>query len=129
MKIIVGRDDAGIVYAITPGTYITKKADALIIAVTGEEERSMPLKDVAHVCLKNNCQITTQALLSVIKKSGTINYISGGGWLEAVTQSPLSKNIGVRKKQFERFMDEKFVTDLARNIIFSKISNQRTLTN
>jgi len=126
-KIIVGRDDAGVVYAISPGTYITKKSDALTIAVPGEVEQTLPLKDVAHVCLQSNCQITTQALLSVIKNGGTVNYVSGGGWLEAVVQTPLSKNIGIRKKQFERFADEGFTVALSRNIVYSKIANQRTL--
>jgi CRISPR-associated protein Cas1 len=126
-KIIVGRDDAGIVYAVTSGTYISKKNDALIIDIPNEPQRTIPLKDVSHVCIQNHCQITTQAIIALVKKDATINYVTPGGWLEAVVTSPLSKNIHLRKKQFMKFNDEQFIARLARNIVTAKISNQRTL--
>ncbi|MFA5554003.1 MAG: CRISPR-associated endonuclease Cas1 [Phycisphaerae bacterium] len=126
-KIIVGRDDAGIVYAVTSGTYISKKSDALTIDIPNEPQRTIPLKDVSHVCLGSNCQITTQAMIALVKKDATVNFVTPGGWLEAVITSPLSKNIHLRRKQFAKFKDEQFIVRLARNIVSSKISNQRTL--
>jgi CRISP-associated protein Cas1 len=126
-KIIVGRDDAGIIHAVTPGTYITKKSETLVITVPGEEKQIVPIKDVSHVCMNGTCQITTQALLSVIKNGGTVNYISNGGWLNAIVASPLSKNIILRKRQFQKFCQENFPLQLSRNIVYSKILNQRTL--
>jgi CRISP-associated protein Cas1 len=126
-KIIVGRDDAGIVYAVTSGTYISKKNDALIIDIPNEPQRTIPLKDVSHVCIGNHCQITTQAIIALVKKDATINFVTPGGWLEAIVTTPLSKNIHLRKKQFARFNDETFIVHLARNIVTAKISNQRTI--
>jgi CRISPR-associated protein Cas1 len=126
-KILVGRDDAGIVYAVTAGTYVSKKADALTIDIPGEGSRSIPLKDVSHVCVQTNCQVTTQAMMALVERDATISFVTGGGWLQAVVTSPLSKNIALRKRQFEKFGDEPFATKLARNIVAAKIANQRTL--
>lgn len=126
-KIIVGRDDAGIVYAVTAGTCIGKKGDALTINIPHESDRNIPLKDVSHVCLQTNCQITTQALTSLVERDATISYVSPGGWLKAVVTSPISKNIGLRQHQFKKFGKESFCVRLARNIVASKIANQRTL--
>ena len=126
-RIVVGRDDAGIIYAITAGTYITKKNYSLVICIPDKPERQIPLKDVSHVCIQGNCQITTQAIHALVRAGVTINYLTAGGWLQAITTSPLSKNISLRKKQFEKFVEEEFITKLARSIIAAKISNQRTL--
>lgn len=126
-KIMVGRDDAGIIYAVTAGTYITKKDDSLVVCIPDEDERQIPLKDISHVCVQGNCQITTQAIHALAKSGITINYLSAGGWLEAITTSPVSKNISLRKKQFEYFDNNSFIKELSRNIVVAKISNQRTL--
>jgi CRISPR-associated protein Cas1 len=126
-KIVVGRDDAGILYAVTPGTYVSKKGDVVIVDIPNEPSRSIPLKDISHICIQTNCQITTQALMSLVERDATISYVTGGGWLQAVVTSPLSKNIALRKRQFEKFGDESFKVKLARNIVASKILNQRTL--
>jgi CRISPR-associated protein Cas1 len=126
-KIVVGRDDAGIVYAVTAGSYISKKNDVLTIDIPHEETRNIPLKDVSHVCIQTNCQITTQALMSLVERGATVSYVTGGGWLQAVVTTPLSKNISLRKRQFEIFGDTKWTTKLARNIVAAKIANQRTL--
>jgi len=126
-KIVVGRDDAGIVYAITAGTYISKKGETLAIDIPHENTRNIPLKDISHLCIQNNCQISTQALIALVERGSTVNFITRGGWLQAVVTSPLSKNVGIRKQQFSIFNDPNWTIKIARSMVASKIANQRTL--
>jgi CRISPR-associated protein Cas1 len=56
-----------------------------------------------------------------------IAYFSIGGWFNGLTQGLGLKNVFLRQAQFRRADDEAFCLRLAREIVASKIRNQRTL--
>lgn len=122
-----GRDDAGILYVTQPGTSISKDGECLKIVRRDGETASVPLKEVAQVCVFGNCQITTQALLTLTENGASVAYLTGGGWLRAVTIPPLTKNVLLRRSQFLTFTDGARCLELARGVVTAKINNQRTL--
>ena len=122
-----GRDDLGILYLITPGTRLGKSGEALKITVPYEPDHLIPTKDVAHVCIYGNSQISTQALIEMVERGIGISYLSPGGWLRAVTTAPLAKNVALRRAQYQAFDCKETCLKLARSIVASKIENQRVL--
>lgn len=122
-----GRDDTGVLHIVTPGTHVGKSGDALKIAVPGEKEVVIPMKDVAHLCVWGNAQVTTQAVLDLADRGVGISWLSGGGWLRAVTTAPLTKNVGLRREQYRLCDDPDRCLRLAKWIVEAKIENQRVL--
>lgn len=122
-----GRDEAGVLYLTTPGARLSKSGDSLNILLPSGAADTVPRKDVAHVCILGNGQVTTQALLDITEHNGTVAYLSSGGWLRTVATAPLTKNVALRKAQFTRLSNENDTLPLARSLVAAKISNQRTL--
>lgn len=122
-----GRDDAGILYLTTPGARLTKSGENLKVVLADGSFDTIPIKEVAHLCVFGNSQVTTQSLFSLISRGVTITYFTSGGWLQALTSAPITKNVMLRKNQFLRFSQTATNLKLSRSIVAAKIANQRTL--
>lgn len=122
-----GRDDCGVLHLITPGTHVGKQGDAVTVAVSGEKDVLIPMKDIAHVCCWGNAQVSTQAVLELAERGVGISWLSGGGWLRATTTAPLEKNVQLRRAQYVVCDDPATCLRLARWVVIAKIENQRVL--
>jgi len=122
-----GRDDCGMLHVITPGAHVGKSGEALTISVQGKKEGLVPIKDIAHVCCWGNVQMSTQAILALADCGVTISWITGGGWLRAMTSAPLEKNVHLRRSQYRGCDDAQTCMNLARWVVSAKIQNQRVL--
>jgi len=126
-KLHPGRDEAGVLYLTVPGSRLSKRGENARIHVPGGSTDSIPLKEIAHVCLFGNCQVSTQMVAELTSRGATITYLSGGGWLRAVTSAPLAKNVALRREQFLKFSQPSTCLRLARSLVAAKIANARTL--
>jgi CRISPR-associated protein Cas1 len=122
------RDDAGVLHVTVPGARIGKTGETLKISFPGERrDEIVQLREVAHVCLWGNVQITTQALLEIAARGATVAYLTGGGWLRALTTPPLVRNVELRRLQYRHCDSSASALQVSRWIVMAKISNQRTL--
>jgi len=126
-RLYPGRPDAGIMYVTTIGSKIGKSGECFTVWCPDGTKNQVPIKDVEHICVFGNVQITTQAITAMVYNGGSISYFSSGGWFIATTSSPISKNINLRIEQFRRFGDPVFCITLAKKIVSAKVMNQRTL--
>jgi len=122
-----GRDDCGVLHLTTPGTRLSQSGEVIDISVPGEKEVHVPMKDISHVCLWGGVQITTQALLKLADRGVGLTWLTGGGWLRAVTNVPLAKNVELRRGQYRLCDSPVDALQVARWIVTSKIENQRVL--
>lgn len=122
-----GRDDCGLLHVVTPGTIVGKSGEALKICVPDEKEQLLPIKDIAHVCCWSNVQVTTQAMLELADRGIGISWLTGGGWLRAITNAPLEKNVLLRREQYRKCDNPEVCLRLSRWIVAAKIENQRVL--
>ena len=120
-----GRDDCGVLHLITPGAKMGKKGEAVKIAVPGEKDVLIPMKDVAHICCWGPAQVTSQAVLELADRGVGITWLTGGGWLRAVTSAPVEKNVVLRRGQYRLFDHPPSCLKLARWLVGAKIWNQR----
>ena len=126
-RLYPGRADGGILYVISNGGKVSKEGDNFSIWTPDEGGSRVPVKDVEHICLFGNVQITTQAIREMIRHEGTISYFSASGYLEGMTSGIVTKNISLRQKQFADFNVSDIQLDLSKKIVEAKIENQRTL--
>ncbi|GEO27312.1 CRISPR-associated exonuclease Cas4/endonuclease Cas1 fusion [Alicyclobacillus acidoterrestris] len=125
--IVPSRDDLGTVYVSEPGTRVGKRGYELTITSKDGMESTVPLKDVRHISLFGNVQISTQLVHDCMESGVTISYLTAAGRLVGMNHNLISKNVLVRREQFRRFGDERDRLTLARYIVRAKILNQRTL--
>lgn len=122
-----GREDAGILYLTTPGVSLHKNGENLQIINPNGFSDTVLTKDVSHVCAFGNVQISTQVQSVLVSQGVTISWFTSGGWLNAVTSAPITKNVMIRKKQFILFSQPKVCLNVTKTLVAAKIENQRTL--
>lgn len=122
-----GRDDCGVLHLVTPGSVVGKIGDGLKIVVPGQIDTVIPIKDVSHLCCWGNVQVSTQTILELSDRGISIAWLTGGGWLRAITTRPLEKNVCLRRTQYRICDDNKTCLCLARWVVGAKIENQRVL--
>lgn len=122
-----GREDAGVLYIATPGAVLGKDGDSVRVTKPGEPAETVPLHEVGQVCVAGAVQVSTQLLHTLAQKGATVAYLSYGGWLNALTTAPVTKNVHLRRAQFVKLSRPDTALVLARSVVRAKIANQRTL--
>ncbi|SDX03479.1 CRISPR-associated protein, Cas1 family /CRISPR-associated exonuclease, Cas4 family [Alicyclobacillus hesperidum] len=125
--IVPKRADLGVLYVSEPGTHLGKNGYELVVVAPEGTRSSIPLKDIAHIALFGNIQVSTQLLHYLMEKGVTVSFLTAGGRLVGQTHNLITKNTHVRRAQFVKFEDNDTCLLLARAVVRAKILNQRTL--
>jgi CRISPR-associated protein Cas1 len=132
-RLIAARDDARPLYLNTPGFRVGCKDEVLQIKDKDDGPRGSRLveevrvRDLSHVALFGNIQISTQAIQSLCEHEVPVTYFSMGGWFYGITRGHGLKNVFLRMEQFRLARDEAKCLSLARQFVHGKIRNHRTL--
>lgn len=126
-RLVPARDDKLPVYVQGHGHQIGLNGEVLEIRTKGEVVATARLIEVSHLCLFGNVQLSAQALRELVARDAIIIHLSYGGWLVAVTTPPPSKNIELRRRQFQAAGEDETCLHLARAFVAGKIRNSRTL--
>lgn len=126
-RIIPGRDDVGILYVLTQGARVSKKGESVTVSANGEIINEIPLKDISHAVLVGHVQMTTETLHLFLESERTVTYLTAGGRLLGTASPPLKKNVALRVSQYKKFDIDGVMLALAKEIVISKIENQRTI--
>ncbi len=92
-----------------------------------ERIKEIPLAGLSSVMLVGPIQITTQAIQVLSERGITISFMSSAGRLISVIEPFDSTGVFIRKAQMKAFDDYAIKMELSKQIVTSKISNQRTL--
>lgn len=90
-RLIAARDDARPLYLNTPGLRIGCKDEVLSIKDKDKVIEEVRMRDVSHVALFGNIQISTQAIQSLCEQEVPITYFSMGGWFYGITRISLRR--------------------------------------
>ncbi|MBD3174192.1 MAG: CRISPR-associated endonuclease Cas1 [Armatimonadia bacterium] len=126
-RLAPGREDAGILYITGQGTSVGKSGERLTVRPREGAKQTIPLKDIAHVSLFGNVQVTAQALSELLRDGRTIAYFSRGGWLRGIAHDFSLPNVLARAAQFRAMADDADRLRYARAFVAAKIHNQRVL--
>ncbi|MBI4867851.1 MAG: CRISPR-associated endonuclease Cas1 [Candidatus Wallbacteria bacterium] len=126
-RIVPGRDDGGCLYLVTQGARVGLDGEALRITLPDLPEERVLLKDVASVVVMGNVQVTTQALVTLMEAGRPVTYTTRTGRLLGTACGLTGKNVALRRQQLLAAEKHEAALAIARGIVQSKISNQRTL--
>ncbi|HLP75635.1 MAG TPA: CRISPR-associated endonuclease Cas1, partial [Candidatus Paceibacterota bacterium] len=126
-RLIAARDDTRPLYLNTPGYRVGCKDEVLVVKEKDRVIDEVRMRDVSHVALFGNVQISTQAIQSLCEQEVPVTYFSMGGWFYGITRGHALKNVFLRMEQFRLARDEATCLSLARQFVHGKIRNHRTL--
>ena len=121
------RDDTVPVYVQTQGAVVGKSGDQLEVKQKGQSLQKVRLMEVSHLSLFGNVQVTTQAVQELCDRNIPICYFSYGGWFRGITNGMGHKNVELRCRQYVGAMTPETALSIARQMVFGKIKNCRTL--
>ena len=124
-RLIAARDDTRPLYLNTQGFRVGCKGEVLQVKDKLAEE--VRLRDLSHVALFGNIQISTQAIQALCEQEIPVTYFSMGGWFYGITRGHSLKNVFLRMEQFRLARDPTMCLSLARQFVHGKIRNHRTL--
>jgi CRISPR-associated protein Cas1 len=126
-RLIAARDDTRPLYLNTQGFRVGCKDELLTIKEKDRIIEEVRMRDLSHVALFGNIQISTQAIQSLCDQEIPVTYFSMGGWFYGITRGHALKNVFLRMEQFRLARDEAMCLSLARQFVHGKIRNHRTL--
>ncbi len=126
-RLVPARDDLRPLYVTGHNLLVGKSGEVLQVREKGQLVQEVKLKDISQVNLFGNASLTAAAVQGLCEEEKPVSYFSYGGWFYGVTQGLGLRNVFLRREQFRRADDEAFCLRIAREIVASKIRNQRTL--
>ena len=126
-RLAPARDDAIPVYVHLQGAVVGKSGDQLEVKQKGQVLQKVRLMEVSHLSLFGNVQATAQALRELCDRNSPVCHFTYGGWFNGITTGMGHKNVDLRCRQYLGAMVPDTALPIARQIVFGKIKNCRTL--
>ena len=126
-RLMAARDDTRPLYLNTPGLRVGCKDEVLQVKDKDRVLEEVRMRDLSHVALFGNIQVSTQAIQAICELEIPLTYFSMGGWFYGITRGHGLKNVFLRMEQFRQARDEATCLALARQFVHGKIRNHRTL--
>lgn len=120
-------DDREILVIQDPKAKVRKKSGTITVNVEGETESKHPIEQIQNVYLYGAVQISTQVIQTLLERSVPIGYFSPAGRFLGLTQGLPQSGIDARKGQYRLFDDPSIRLKLTKEIVKTKIHNQRVL--
>jgi CRISPR-associated protein Cas1 len=126
-RLVPARDDLRPLYVTGFGLTVGVRNEVLQVRDKGGVIQEARLMDVSQLNVFGSVQVTAAAIEGLCREDKPVAHFSTGGWLYAVTRGMTLKNVFLRREQFRRADDEPFCVLVARDLVATKIRNQRTL--
>lgn len=126
-RLIAPREETRPLYLSTQGLRVGISDENLQVREKKTLREEVRLRDLCHVALFGNVQLSTQAIQGLCYRDIPISYFSTGGWFYGITRGHDLRNVFLRIEQFRTAADPLASLALARRFIEGKIRNQRTM--
>ncbi len=126
-RLVPARDDLRPLYVTGYQLSIGKSGERLQIKEKGKLLQEARLNEISQVNVFGPISITGSAIQVACYAEKPIAHFSMGGWFYGLTTGLGLKNVFLRRDQFRRADDAYFCLRVSRDIVATKIRNQRTL--
>ena len=117
------RRQMAFLYITEQGAVLKKAGRRLLVEKDEEKLLDIPASKIEGVLVFGNVQFTTQAVQLMFREGIEMGIFSRRGKLLGQLTSPATKNIDLRRHQYERHGDVRFSLSLARTIVGAKLTN------
>ena len=126
-RLIAPDTDTKVLYVNTPGVFVSKKGETVVVKDKDETLSEVRIKDLHHLAVFGPAQVSTALIQTLCEHEVPISYFSIGGWFYGLTRGHGLTNVFTRIRQFARAAEPEHALPLARLFAYGKIRNQRTL--
>ena len=126
-RLVPSRDDLRPLYVTGFALTIGKKDEILQVKDKGQLVQEVRMHDISQVNVFGAVTVTGPALQALCWAEKPVAHFSFGGWFAGLTSGLGLKNVFLRIAQVRRGDDPAFSLGVAREIVATKIRNQRTL--
>jgi CRISPR-associated protein Cas1 len=126
-RLVPARDDLRPLYVTGHSLSIGKSGEVLQIRDKRKLVQETRVGEISQLNVFGNVQLSAAALQGLCWAEKPIAHFSFGGWFYGLTQGLGLKNVFLRRDQFRCADVAAFGLRVARDIVASKIRNQRTL--
>ena len=120
-------DEGEVLVVQTPGAQIGQRGDQLIVSLKGEDVRKLPGQQVRAIYCYGAIQLTAQAVATCLDLGIDVAYFSPAGRFLGILRGLPASGIDARRGQYRLFELPGVRLELAREVIRSKIHNQRVM--
>ena len=113
-------------YVQQPGATVRKDGDVLQVWEKEQKLGEMRTREVSQLVLMGRVSATEPAYRELLGLGKPILHLSAGGWLYGVTDGLSHANVRLRQRQFRAADDPEKCLAISRQIVASKLLNQRT---
>ncbi|MBM3852818.1 MAG: CRISPR-associated endonuclease Cas1, partial [Verrucomicrobia bacterium] len=126
-RLIAPDTDTKVLYVNTPGVFVSKKGETVVVKERDETLAEVRIKDLHHLAVFGAAQVSTALIQTLCEHEVPVSYFSMGGWFYGLTRGHGLTNVFTRVRQFARAAAPEHALPLARLFVYGKIRNQRTL--
>lgn len=126
-RLVPARDDLRPLYITGYQLSVGKSGERLQVREKRQVIQEARLNEISQVNLFGPVSISGAAVQAACVNEIPIAHFSMGGWFYGLTQGLGLKNVFLRRAQFLKAEDDWFCLAVARNLVATKIRNQRTL--
>ncbi len=126
-RLVPARDDLRPLYVIGQGLTVGKSGDVLQVRERKALVQEARIGEISQVNLFGNVHLTAAALQGLCWAEKPVAHFSFGGWFYGLTQGLGLRNVFLRRDQFRRAEEVDFCLHVSREVVATKIRNQRTM--
>jgi len=114
-------------YLTHHGSRLRREAECLVVEYHGRRLARVPAFQVTWVVVFGHCELTSGAIDLMLRKGIACTFMTVTGRLKGRLTSSMAHHVELRLAQFEKHRDVAFCLLLSREIVASKVKNQRSL--
>jgi CRISPR-associated protein Cas1 len=125
-RLLPAEDHTFPLYVQQPGSVVRKKDELLQVFDGDEKLGEARTREISQLVLMGRVSATEAVYQELLHRGKPILHLSSGGWLYGVTQGLPHANVRLRQEQVRAADDPARTLRIARELIASKLANQRT---
>lgn len=114
-------------YVLTPESYLFHRNENICVSIGGQERASVVASQVDSVVLFGKNTFSTSFLGFCAERGISVVFLSEQGRFYARVCGPVSGNVLLRKRQYQRMEDEAFSAGFVRDILYAKLRNSKAV--
>lgn len=112
-------------YVLTPESYLYHRNDNICVSIGGEEKVTVPVTQVSSIVFFGKNSFSTSLLGFCSEHDIAISFLDQHGNFEGRLCGPVSGNVLLRKRQYEKLNDTDFTAQFVQSLLCCKIQNSK----
>ena len=112
-------------FVTTQGASVSRDRETVLVRVEQETKLRIPVHTLNGIVCFGRVSCSPQLMKLCGERKVAISFLSPYGRFWARVQGPVSGNVLLRREQYRRADDARFVTEVARSLVFAKVANCR----